>query len=303
MFEAYKNSNVQAMAVQPTRRFCCCLPLPPPPLGRSILELPAWDCRAMGADQAAAAHPARNLPPRAHCLGVCRTHFDMLRRGASRLLPRLLGTGSQAAVALQKGEAALLPRLAAAAAPADAAAALRSFRSSTAAYSSSLAESLRWVRLPDRTKKAPLQPPPPLPPLPAARLTAAAVFPNSLRRNELEYEKQNYEQAEVSCLHTAAVPVVLSSCLAVAVLSAPKAMAPPTRPAAPRPAQELAAGPPAGFTLTESKGDTLMSLSKDYRGEKVAVDVMVNDQVSWLLTACTVLHQCSWAASLAQLHG
>lgn len=121
----------------------------------------------------------------------------MLRRGASRLLPRLLVAGSQAAGALQQGEAALLPRLAAAA-QADAVAALRSFKSSAAACSSSLAESLR---------------------------------------NELDYEKQNYEQPE-----------------------------------------ELAAGPPAGFTLTESKGDTLMSLSKDFRGETLTVDIMVNDQ-------------------------
>lgn len=158
--------------------------------GAAFLELPAWDCRAMGADQAAAAHPARNLPPRAHCLGVCRTHFDMLRRGASRLLPRLLGTGSQAAVALQKGEAALLPRLAAAAAPADAAAALRSFRSSTAAYSSSLAESLRWVRLPDRTKKAALPPPAlPLPPLlPASPLLPCFQLPAQERAGIREAE-------------------------------------------------------------------------------------------------------------------
>lgn len=71
----------------------------------------------------------------------------MLRRGASRLLPRLLAAGSQASGALQQGEAALLPRLAAAA-QADAGAALRSFKSSAAACSSSLAESLRWERSP-----------------------------------------------------------------------------------------------------------------------------------------------------------
>lgn len=43
--------------------------------------------------------------------------------------------------------------------------------------------------------------------------------------------------------------------------------------------QELSGGPPAGFTLTESQGDTLLTLSKDYRGETVTVDVLVNDQV------------------------
>lgn len=54
-------------------------------------------------------------------------------------------------------------------------------------------------------------------------------------------------------------------------------------------AQELSGGPPAGFTLTESKGDTLMSLSKDFRGEKVAVDIMVNDQVRSLHGECNAV--------------
>lgn len=42
--------------------------------------------------------------------------------------------------------------------------------------------------------------------------------------------------------------------------------------------EELAAGPPAGFSLTETDGDTLMSLSKEHKGERVTIDVMVNDQ-------------------------
>ncbi|KAL4427157.1 hypothetical protein ABPG77_001161 [Micractinium sp. CCAP 211/92] len=41
---------------------------------------------------------------------------------------------------------------------------------------------------------------------------------------------------------------------------------------------EVSAGPPAGFTLTESRGDTLMTLTKQHGGETVTVDVMVNDQ-------------------------
>ncbi|PSC74310.1 mitochondrial glyco [Micractinium conductrix] len=56
-------------------------------------------------------------------------------------------------------------------------------------------------------------------------------------RNELAYEKQNYEQ-------------------------------PP----------EVASGPPAGFTLTETKGDTLLTLSKQHGQETVEVDVLVNEQ-------------------------
>lgn len=59
----------------------------------------------------------------------------------------------------------------------------------------------------------------------------------------------------------------------------PRPAAPPSR-RPPAAAQELAAGPPAGFTLTESKGDTLMSLAKEHKGERVVVDVMVNDQAS-----------------------
>lgn len=43
--------------------------------------------------------------------------------------------------------------------------------------------------------------------------------------------------------------------------------------------QEVSAGPPAGFTLTESRGDTLMTLTKQHGGETITVDVMVNDQV------------------------
>lgn len=42
--------------------------------------------------------------------------------------------------------------------------------------------------------------------------------------------------------------------------------------------EELLGGPPAPFTLTESKGDTLMTLTRSYGTETISVDVMVNDQ-------------------------
>eukprot|EP00890_Picochlorum_soloecismus_P002961 jgi/Picsp_1/3666/NSC_06503-R1_protein len=42
--------------------------------------------------------------------------------------------------------------------------------------------------------------------------------------------------------------------------------------------EELLGGPPAPFTLTESKGDTLMTLTRSYGTETLSVDVMVNDQ-------------------------
>jgi hypothetical protein len=42
--------------------------------------------------------------------------------------------------------------------------------------------------------------------------------------------------------------------------------------------EELSGGPPAPFTLTESKGDTLMTLTRSYGSETISVDVMVNDQ-------------------------
>lgn len=45
------------------------------------------------------------------------------------------------------------------------------------------------------------------------------------------------------------------------------------------PVQELASGPPAGFELVETEGDTLLTLTKQQGGEVVRVDVMVNDQV------------------------
>ena len=42
--------------------------------------------------------------------------------------------------------------------------------------------------------------------------------------------------------------------------------------------QELAAGPPAPFTLTETRGDTLLTLTRQFGAETINVDVMVNDQ-------------------------
>ena len=43
--------------------------------------------------------------------------------------------------------------------------------------------------------------------------------------------------------------------------------------------EELAQGPPEPFTLTETKGDTLLTLTRSYGSdETVMVDVMVNDQ-------------------------
>ena len=42
--------------------------------------------------------------------------------------------------------------------------------------------------------------------------------------------------------------------------------------------EELSGGPPAPFTLTESKGDTLMTLTRSYGSETISVDVMVNEQ-------------------------
>mmetsp|Transcript_3217 Transcript_3217/g.6448 ORF Transcript_3217/g.6448 Transcript_3217/m.6448 type:complete len:275 (-) Transcript_3217:1152-1976(-) len=45
------------------------------------------------------------------------------------------------------------------------------------------------------------------------------------------------------------------------------------------PPEELAQGPPEPFTLTETKGDTLLTLTRSYGSdETVMVDVMVNDQ-------------------------
>jgi len=43
--------------------------------------------------------------------------------------------------------------------------------------------------------------------------------------------------------------------------------------------QELAGGPPRPFTLTETRGDTIMSLSRSFGSEEtVTVDVMVDEQ-------------------------
>ncbi|GAB4813132.1 hypothetical protein N2152v2_000178 [Parachlorella kessleri] len=44
------------------------------------------------------------------------------------------------------------------------------------------------------------------------------------------------------------------------------------------PPEELAGGPPKGFALHEEKGDTHITLSREYKGEEVTVDLMVNNQ-------------------------
>jgi hypothetical protein len=44
-------------------------------------------------------------------------------------------------------------------------------------------------------------------------------------------------------------------------------------------------GPPAPFVLHSKLGDTAVSLTRDYKGEKVSVDCSVNMQVSREFTA------------------
>jgi hypothetical protein len=43
--------------------------------------------------------------------------------------------------------------------------------------------------------------------------------------------------------------------------------------------QELAAGPPKPFKLSETVGDTHITLTRQYKDEEVSVDLMVNNQV------------------------
>lgn len=45
------------------------------------------------------------------------------------------------------------------------------------------------------------------------------------------------------------------------------------------PPQELAGGPPGGFKLEETAGDTQLSLTKIFKDEEISVDLMVNNQV------------------------
>jgi hypothetical protein len=67
-----------------------------------------------------------------------------MRRSVGRLLPRLLAEASEASLAARQSEASLLPRLAAAASGGQhVVATTRSFKSSAAACSSSLAEALK----------------------------------------------------------------------------------------------------------------------------------------------------------------
>ena len=60
----------------------------------------------------------------------------------------------------------------------------------------------------------------------------------------------------------------------------------PGAPSCSRLPQEVASGPPAGFTLTETKGDTLLTLSKQHGQETVEVDVLVNEQVGAARLCC-----------------
>ena len=43
--------------------------------------------------------------------------------------------------------------------------------------------------------------------------------------------------------------------------------------------QEVATGPPEGWQLTETPGDTHLTLKKTQGSEKLQIDLMVNDQV------------------------
>lgn len=54
--------------------------------------------------------------------------------------------------------------------------------------------------------------------------------------------------------------------------------------------QEVISGPPEGWQLTETPGDTHMTLKKTHGSEKIQIDLMVNDQVS--KTSATQLQLC-----------
>ncbi|PNH04235.1 hypothetical protein TSOC_009607 [Tetrabaena socialis] len=43
--------------------------------------------------------------------------------------------------------------------------------------------------------------------------------------------------------------------------------------------EQVSGGPPAPFKLTEAPGDTLLTLTRSYKGEEVNVDLHVNNQV------------------------
>ena len=75
-------------------------------------------------------------------------------------------------------------------------------------------------------------------------------------------------QRSVACACATSLPSLVPS------------LSPPHRrhPTSP-PTQELAGGPPAPFTLTETRGDTLMTLTRSFGAdETVTIDVAVNDQ-------------------------
>ena len=84
-------------------------------------------------------------------------------------------------------------------------------------------------------------------------------------KTEIDYEKQNYTQPEVG--HASGILSIQFPPPPVFSLSRLRFSL-----------QELAGGPPSPFTLTETRGDTLMSLSGQFGNETINVDVMVNDQ-------------------------
>lgn len=43
--------------------------------------------------------------------------------------------------------------------------------------------------------------------------------------------------------------------------------------------QEIASGPPAGWTLVDNQGQAIVELTKSYNGEKIVLRVDVTDQV------------------------
>ena len=211
-----------------------------------------------------------------------------MRRSVGRLLPRLLAGASEASLVARQGEACLMPRLAAAASGGQHVAASRSFNSSAAACSSSLAEALK---------------------------------------TELEYERENYTKVgPLAVCHPAArravavaVAVAAPCCRAGSTpadcldghmlllwagmpregqhATAPTAA--PLPPLAPPQPEELAAGrPPGGFDLSDAEGDNLLTLSKQLpSGERVTIDVLVDEQVRplrWVCCAALGVLCCVW---------
>lgn len=120
----------------------------------------------------------------------------------------------------------------------------------------------------------------------SARLFSTSVSTRSaltdILQEELKYEDENYMPPEVRDLRTFSTVHLVSANVST---FCPSYLCLITA----RHYQEVADGPPEPWQLTETPGDTHMTLKRSHGNEKLQIDVMVNNQVSCTTSSHQIL--------------